>query len=190
MGQTVCRVQRRRARHGEDLHARYLRQPPCRARQLRGSPGKRKSLSFARPHEQVPMSRIPIALLVTALAGHASAQGQASAPTADASQAATPTGAAAARMVAASPLGACFRRQPAYPVAALRDEQEGQTVVAFTVAAAGPIQNPGLLRSSGHQTLDRAALAHLNQCIASVSTQAEDPLPPGRYALPMVWRIE
>lgn len=136
------------------------------------------------------MSRIQIALLVTALAGHVSAQEQALAATAGASQEATPTGAAAARMVAASPLGACFRRQPAYPVTALRNEQEGQTVVAFTVAAAGQIQNPGLVRSSGHQILDQAALAHLNQCIASVSTQPDDPLPPGRYALPMVWRIE
>ncbi|WP_082585622.1 TonB family protein [Hydrogenophaga sp. Root209] len=136
------------------------------------------------------MPRIPIALLVTALAGHASAQGQTTAPTAGASQEATPTGAAAARRVAASRLGACFRLQPAYPVAALRNEQEGQTVVAFTVAAAGQIQNPGLLRSSGHLILDHAALAHLNQCIASVSTQPDDALPPGRYALPMVWRIE
>jgi TonB family protein len=126
-----------------------------------------------------------------ALLGTASAQETGPAPSPPASQASAPAGApAAVHVVAASALGACFRRQPAYPRAALREEQEGQTLVAFTVTAAGDIEQPALVRSSGYPLLDQAALAHLNKCIAAFVPQRDAPLPPGRYALPMVWRLE
>lgn len=133
------------------------------------------------------MPRPPFVLLATLLAGHALAQDPASPPTPSASQAA---GEIAARLVDASPLGACFRRQPAYPPQALRNEQQARTLVVFTVTPAGAIQAAGLLRSSGHRLLDEAALGHLDKCIAASAPPSGDPLPPGRYALPMVWRIE
>ncbi|MFC5498596.1 energy transducer TonB [Caenimonas terrae] len=136
------------------------------------------------------MSRLQTALLLLALAGHAAAQEPASPAIPAASQAPAPAGASGARRVASSPLGACFGRQPAYPARALRNDEQGASLVGFTVSPTGHIEDPGLLRSSGHGLLDQAALAHLNKCIASVTTQPDAALPPGRYALPMVWRIQ
>lgn len=46
-----------------------------------------------------------------------------------------------------------------YPNFALRLFQEGDTVIAFDVAVSGLVQHPIVLRSSGHQALDEAALA-------------------------------
>lgn len=93
-------------------------------------------------------------------------------------------------MVMSSTLGTCFKRPPAYPSDALRKELTGRTLLVFSVSPEGKIQSPGLLRSSGHPALDQAALAHLSMCIAMQEGQSPPPLPPGRYALPHVWRIE
>lgn len=95
-----------------------------------------------------------------------------------------------ARLVSESPLGQCVRRPPRYPVEALRKALSGQSVVAFTVAADGALENPALLRSSGHAVLDSAALAHLGRCIAHFRLAEQPPLPAGRYALPILWRVE
>jgi bla regulator protein BlaR1 len=95
-----------------------------------------------------------------------------------------------ARKFAESPLGACFREPPAYPRTALRNEQEGRTVLAFTVLESGEVGPASLVRSSGHTALDDAALAHLGKCIAAAPSPPGDSMPAGRYVLPMLWRIE
>jgi len=126
------------------------------------------------------------------IASQASAQAQTASPSAQ-----PPISAASAaerqangRQVIESQLGMCVSRPPAYPQEALRSELTGRSLVVFTVTAEGNLENPGLLRSSGHAVLDEAALSHLNRCIAA-STAAEQPkLPQGRYALPLLWRIE
>ncbi len=89
-----------------------------------------------------------------------------------------------------SSLGTCFRRQPPYPAAALRSDQQGRTAVAFTITAAGRSENPTVYRSSGHELLDQAALAHLIRCSNAFNARDLEPIPAGRYVLPMLWRIE
>jgi bla regulator protein blaR1 len=125
------------------------------------------------------MRQALFAILATPLLGPVSAQ-----------EVAAPAASSPAQVVAASPLGTCFRRQPAYPIQALRKGQQGSTQVAFSITPAGEFQDPAILRSSGHPALDYAALAHLNKCIAASGAKSDEPLPSGRYALPMVWRIE
>jgi protein TonB len=93
------------------------------------------------------------------------------------------------RKVADSTLGACLRKQPTYPVAALRQGLSGRTTVAFSISPEGAIENQAIARSSGHVMLDQAALAHLQKCVTSFDVAKEPQLPTGRYALPLVWRL-
>jgi TonB family protein len=94
------------------------------------------------------------------------------------------------RAVAASALGACFRRPPPYPAAAERNEQEGRTVVSFEVSASGVAERPAVMRSSQFSLLDEAALNHMKDCLKTTANETSGTLPPGRYALPMVWRLD
>jgi TonB family protein len=94
------------------------------------------------------------------------------------------------RVIASSALGACFRRPPQYPAAALREEQEGRTVVSFEVSATGVAERPVVLRSSQFALLDEAALSHMKKCLKATAIETAGMLPPGRYALPLVWRLE
>lgn len=95
-----------------------------------------------------------------------------------------------ARVVGASVLGQCVRRAPAYPVQALREELQGRSVVEFTVSASGAPEAPAVRQSSGHRLLDQAALEHLVRCIDAHAQAPGGPLPPGRFALPVLWRLE
>ena len=63
-------------------------------------------------------------------------------------------------------------------------------MVGFVVAADGVITGPTLRQSSGHTTLDSAALAHMTGCIARFRASEPPRLPAGTYALPLLWRIE
>jgi TonB family protein len=94
------------------------------------------------------------------------------------------------KVFASSALGACFRRPPQYPAAALRDDQQGTTLVSFEVSASGVAEGPAVRRSSQFALLDEAALNHMEKCIQSTARETDGTLPPGRYALPMTWRLE
>ncbi len=63
-------------------------------------------------------------------------------------------------------------------------------MVLFVVTGEGAPEKPQLMRSSGHQLLDEAAVAHMASCIGQYILSDGAPLPEGRYALPMVWRLE
>jgi TonB family protein len=95
-----------------------------------------------------------------------------------------------ARIVGASALGLCVRRAPAYPPQALREELQGRSVVAFSVSASGVPEAPAVLQSSGHRLLDQAALQHLARCIEAHAHAPGGPLPPGRFSVPVLWRLE
>jgi TonB family protein len=97
---------------------------------------------------------------------------------------------AAAHPLAATPLGQCLRRLPAYPFAALSAGMQGRSVVSFVVLPDGKAQEPSLLRTSGHSFLDHAAVAHVRRCLVQYPGSDENPLPAGHFALPVVWRIE
>jgi TonB family protein len=89
-----------------------------------------------------------------------------------------------------SALEICFRTPPPYPASALRDGHEGRSVVGFRISAYNFLQDVTLASSSGHESLDQAALAHLERCRAA-ALQRDNPFPPeGRYQLPVNWRIE
>jgi TonB family protein len=92
-------------------------------------------------------------------------------------------------VVLRSPLGRCFSYPPPYPQEALRNDQAGRTTLVFLVSPDGAVQDPAVLRGSGHEILDNAALAHLAACIAKFRTLNASPLPAGRYVLPFSWRI-
>lgn len=92
--------------------------------------------------------------------------------------------------LAATPLGQCLRRLPAYPFAALSAGMQGRSVVSFVVLPDGKAQEPAVLRASGHSFLDHAALAHVRRCLVQYPGSDENPLPAGHFALPVVWRIE
>lgn len=63
-------------------------------------------------------------------------------------------------------------------------------MVLFLVDDRGRAGEPALYRSSGFDRLDAAALVHLQRCIDLHGRNPAEPLPAGRYLLPMVWRLE
>jgi TonB family protein len=95
-----------------------------------------------------------------------------------------------ARIVTSSALGTCFSRPPQYPAAALRDDQQGKTIVSFEVSTAGVAERPAVLRSSQFALLDEAALNHLKKCLKTTANETDGTLPPGLYALPLIWQLE
>ena len=60
----------------------------------------------------------------------------------------------------------------------------------FEVSASGVAEKPAVFRSSQFPLLDEAALNHMKKCIKSTAKETDGTLPPGRYALPLVWRLE
>jgi TonB family protein len=95
-----------------------------------------------------------------------------------------------AQRVADSSLVACLKKVPEYPIAGRRFGLEGRTMLLFVVSAEGVPGEPAVLRSSGHGVLDNAALKHMRACIQQFELGRSAPLPPGRFALPMIWRLE
>lgn len=78
---------------------------------------------------------------------------------------------------------------PEYPLAALRIDAQGTTTLQFTVDDKGGLTNAAILRSSGHELLDRAALFSLSKCrfkpaIASGQAQKSSTL-----KVEYVWRL-
>ena len=134
---------------------------------------------------------IALTILLSTTAG-AQSDGTPSNPASSGAAASSVRGATAedGRVVASSALGACFRRPPQYPAAALRNEQQGSTTVLFEVSASGAAERPAVVRSSQVPLLDDAALNHMKKCIESTAKVTDGTLPPGRYALPLIWRLE
>ena len=140
---------------------------------------------------QVSRQLLGLTILLTTAAGAQSDSTQSNPPIPGA--AASSVRAATAedgRVVTSSALGACFHRPPQYPAAALRDDQQGSTTVSFEVSASGVAERPAVLRSSQFALLDEAALNHMKKCISSAAKETDGTLPPGRYALPLIWRLE
>jgi TonB family protein len=138
---------------------------------------------------------IAIGLLACAIASAGAQPAPAASQAASAAQSTAPSASDARRAqisdMRASPLLACLRKPPIYPAAALRSEQQGRTVFVFTVNDDGQPGDAVVSVSSGHAALDEAALQHYQRCRrAHARLQDSEPLPPGRYALPIVWRIE
>lgn len=113
------------------------------------------------------------------------------------SPASAPASSAAAEPAIAEPPRAarsamerCFRRTPPYPVASLRMGEEGRTLVGFIIAEDGSVRDVRIHQSSGHVNLDRAALRHLEACRVAHLAEPPSGLNPGRYALPIIWRLE
>ena len=136
-----------------------------------------------------PLYLLGLIILLSTTAGAQSIQSNPSVPAAAASSARAAT-AEDGRVVASSALGACFRMPPQYPAAALRDDQQGSTTVSFEVSASGVAERPVVLRSSRFPLLDEAALNHMKKCITSTAKETDGTLPAGRYALPLIWRLE
>ena len=57
------------------------------------------------------------------------------------------------------PASVIARKSPTYPRSARRKNQQGRVVVTVIVTTSGKVANPRVSKSSGHSSLDRAALA-------------------------------
>jgi TonB family protein len=146
---------------------------------------------FSDHKSNAPRLLFVAALLLTGAAAAQNDTPPANVPTPAASTASPrPATAEDGKIVANSPLGVCIHRPPPYPATALRNDQQGRTVLSFEVSAGGVAGQAAVLRSSQHSVLDAAALHHLQQCIASSAKVTEGTLPPGRYVLPWEWRIQ
>lgn len=62
--------------------------------------------------------------------------------------------------------------------------------MSFEVSPTGVAERPVVFRSSQFALLDEAALNHMKKCLKITATGTSGSLPPGRYALPLVWRLE
>ncbi|MCS0584074.1 energy transducer TonB [Massilia pinisoli] len=60
------------------------------------------------------------------------------------------------------PASVCVK--PAYPIDALRAEAAGVVTMRFLIGADGAVQETRLVKSSGHASLDHAAIDALSKC--------------------------
>lgn len=126
-----------------------------------------------------------LAGLLAAASLHAPAHAQKPPPAAASAAAPAPP-----HNAATATLARCLRQAPPYPSAALRAELEGEATVRFAVDASGAVHSERIVRSSRQALLDQAALDHLAQCKARAEQPGAEPLTPGQYEFPMVWRLE
>jgi TonB family protein len=80
-------------------------------------------------------------------------------------------------------------RQPDYPAEAAAAKQEGDVVVELCVAASGAIADVKLVRSSGHASLDKAAVDGLGQSRLEPATRNGQAVSICGYSLTMGWRL-
>lgn len=99
----------------------------------------------------MPRHTTLFAAALAALSVNVAAQTGSSAP-ADGAQASPPPG----------PQKTCAR--PVYPVEAIRNEWTGVVTIAFLIGSDGLVQRTRVLKSSGHDILDSAAVEALSQC--------------------------
>lgn len=62
--------------------------------------------------------------------------------------------------------------------------------MSFEVSTTGVAERPAVFRSSQFALLDEAALNHMTKCLKSTASETDGTLPPGHYALPLIWRLE
>ena len=84
----------------------------------------------------------------------------------------------------------CLRKGPRYPIRARRDGLEGRVTIGFTIDADGGISEPMLVRSEGHAEFGLSALHHFGRCRASNGATVGASMRPGRYVIPIVFRLE
>jgi protein TonB len=67
-------------------------------------------------------------------------------------------------LVPPQPVSASRCTKPAYPMDALRAEAAGVVTMRFLIGADGAVQETKLVKSSGHASLDKAAIDALSKC--------------------------
>jgi protein TonB len=67
-------------------------------------------------------------------------------------------------LVPPRPVSASRCTKPAYPMDALRAEAAGVVTMRFLIGADGAVQETKLVKSSGHASLDQAAIDALSKC--------------------------
>jgi len=100
---------------------------------------------------------------------------------------ATPTPAPAPRFVAAVPRSEINER-PDYPKLARARGWEGTTLLELSIDADGRVANARVLTSSGHEVLDRAALAAVASWSFTPARRGDTPVASNVEA-PIVWRL-
>jgi periplasmic protein TonB len=80
-------------------------------------------------------------------------------------------------------------RAPAYPQSAMRRGDQGSVMLRVSVAADGTPTEVDLARTSGHPSLDTAALAAVRQWGFNPATQAGTPIP-AIAEVPVRFRLE
>ncbi len=77
---------------------------------------------------------------------------------------------------------------PRYPRRARRDGLEGRVVLSARVSAAGQIVGLEVVRSSGHEILDRAAVRAVNRWTVRPARQGSRPVP-SEIRIPILFRL-
>ena len=77
---------------------------------------------------------------------------------------------------------------PRYPRRARRDGLEGRVVLSARVSAAGSIVSLEVVRSSGHEILDRAAVRAVNRWSVRPARQGSKPVP-SEIRIPILFRL-
>ncbi|MDE0538655.1 MAG: TonB family protein [Rhodospirillales bacterium] len=77
---------------------------------------------------------------------------------------------------------------PRYPRRARRDGLEGRVVLSARVSAAGRIVGLEVVRSSGHEILDRAAVRAVNRWTVRPARQGSKPVP-SEVRIPILFRL-
>lgn len=81
-----------------------------------------------------------------------------------------------------------YRVAPKYPPQALRQNYEGQVSIAVTVGTDGNVVEAHLATSSGHQELDRSAVAAVEKCTFSPAIAQGDAVV-SRFVVPLVFHL-
>ncbi len=78
---------------------------------------------------------------------------------------------------------------PQYPVEALQVDAQGTTTLQFVVDDKGALTDAAILKSSGHQVLDQAALSSLSKCRFKPAVAAGQTQRSSTFKVEYVWRL-
>lgn len=106
-----------------------------------------------------------------------------------AKQAAKNTQNKAAEQQYKSRLHQVIAQQKKYPARAKRKQEEGTVTVSFVIYANGSIQNLKIVRSSGSDSLDQAAINTVKQISNRLPFPAEINRKQWQLTLPLVYRL-
>ena len=78
-------------------------------------------------------------------------------------------------------------KKPAYPLASLRNDEQGVVTIQYLVDKDGAILDGKIVKSSGFFELDKAAFVGLAKCAFKISADMQEPV---YLTVQYVWKLE